>query len=161
MLRRIARFRSLLALLGAATLAGCTSVQTTREYAAAQNWRPVDVRGTQYFCRREQPEVGGSPAAGVRCVTRPQLLALKSMDEYAASHGYRSVVVNSTQYYCREGQPTNPGSLPNGGDCITRADIRAKLAQVAPLDTVPWHDYSAGVIYPPHAMSEIALGLWR
>jgi|SwirhisoilCB1_FD_contig_31_19677114_length_956_multi_6_in_0_out_0_2 hypothetical protein len=158
MLTRVARLLCLIALPGAATLVGCASVQTTQQYATAHGWRLLDTRGAQYFCRREQPEVSGSPGTGVRCITRPQLLALKTTDEHAASEGYRSVVFESTQYYCRDAATASP---PSDKNCITRGDVRAQLAAIPALDLALGPDPSAGVVYPAHAPSEIAMGLWR
>ncbi len=56
-------------------LAGCAWVQTPKEYASSNGYRAVEIQNKQYFCRREQPEVQGSPAVGVNCLTQAQLSA--------------------------------------------------------------------------------------
>jgi hypothetical protein len=62
-------------LAAASVLAGCAWVQTPKEYAVSHGYRPIDIQGNKYFCRREQPEVPGSPLTGVDCLTRAELSA--------------------------------------------------------------------------------------
>jgi hypothetical protein len=69
------RMKQIAILAGASVLAGCAWVQTPKEYAFSQGYRPIDIQGDKYFCRREQPEVPGSPLTGVDCLTRAQLSA--------------------------------------------------------------------------------------
>ena len=74
-MKQIASLASLASLAGASVLAGCAWVQTPKEYAFSQGYRPIDIQGDKYFCRRDQPEVPGSPLIGVDCLTRAQLSA--------------------------------------------------------------------------------------
>jgi hypothetical protein len=59
----------------AAALTGCAGVQIPKEYAASHGYGLIDVHGKKYYCRRDQPEVPGSPMTGVECLTRAQLSA--------------------------------------------------------------------------------------
>ena len=72
---RMNQIAILASLAGASVLAGCAWVQTPKEYAFSHGYRPIDIQGNKYFCRREQPEVPGSPLIGVDCLTRAQLSA--------------------------------------------------------------------------------------
>jgi hypothetical protein len=72
---RVKSIASLTVFIGASALVGCAWVQTPREYASANGYRAVDIHGDKYYCRREQPEVAGSPLVGVSCLTRTQLSA--------------------------------------------------------------------------------------
>ena len=69
------RMKQIAILAGASVLAGCAWVQTPKEYAFSQGYRPIEIQGDKYFCRRDQPEVPGSPLIGVDCLTRAQLSA--------------------------------------------------------------------------------------
>jgi hypothetical protein len=69
------RTKQIASLAGASILAGCAWVQTPKEYAFSHGYRPIDIQGNKYFCRRDQPEVSGSPLTGVDCLTRAQLSA--------------------------------------------------------------------------------------
>ena len=74
-MKQIASLASLASLAGASVLAGCAWVQTPKEYAFSQGYRPIDIQGNRYFCRREQPQVPDSSLTGVDCLTRAQLSA--------------------------------------------------------------------------------------
>jgi hypothetical protein len=69
------RMKQIASLASASLLAGCAWVQTPKEYAFSHGYRPIDIQGNKYFCRREQPEVPGSPLTGVDCLTPAQLSA--------------------------------------------------------------------------------------
>jgi hypothetical protein len=75
MRNRMKQIAILASLAGVSVLAGCAWVQTPKEYAFSHGYRPIDIQGNKYFCRREQPEVPGSPLTGVDCLTRAQLSA--------------------------------------------------------------------------------------
>jgi hypothetical protein len=75
MRNRMKQIAILASLAGASVLAGCAWVQTPKEYAFSHGYRPIDIQGNKYFCRRDQPEVSGSPLTGVDCLTRAQLSA--------------------------------------------------------------------------------------
>lgn len=162
MLTRTARITHSVALLIAASaLAGCASVQTTSEYARANNWQAMEVDGSQRFCRREQSQDASSPGAGVKCITRRELLALKGTDEFAIAHGYRPTVIRQTQYYCRGQQVQAASSEPRGADCLTRAQIRTEVAAAAVLSAANTNsppDYSVGVNPPPTMIVPTAQG---
>ena len=76
MRNRMDQITRLAILAGVAALAGCASVRTPKEYADSHGYRPIEIQGKEYFCRREQPEVPGSPLTGVSCLTRAQLSAM-------------------------------------------------------------------------------------
>jgi hypothetical protein len=75
MRNRMKQIAILASLTGVAVLSGCAWVQTPKEYAYSHGYRPIDIQGNKYFCRREQPEVPGSPLTAVDCLTRAQLSA--------------------------------------------------------------------------------------
>jgi hypothetical protein len=70
-------------------------------------------------------------------------------------------VFKGTQYYCRDGQTQAAGSPASDPGCITRDDVRTQLAAIPSLDVSTGPDPSVGVVYPPDAASEIAMGLWK
>jgi len=72
-----------LTILVTSGLVGCASVQITNEYAASDGYRSVEIKGREYFCRREQPEVPGSPEIGVKCFTGWQFRGMVAGANYA------------------------------------------------------------------------------
>ena len=80
---RMKQITGLIILAGASALGGCASVQTPHEYAYANGYRPIEIQGTEYFCRREQPAVPGSPLVGVKCLTAAQFRDLVARVNYA------------------------------------------------------------------------------
>ncbi len=76
MRNRIKQIASLAVPMAALSLVGCAWVQTPETYAFSNGYRPVEIQNKKYFCRREQPEVQGSPAVGVNCLTQAQLSAM-------------------------------------------------------------------------------------
>jgi hypothetical protein len=84
MCTQIKQVRILSILVGASALLGCASIQTTDEYAVSHGYQPTQIKGKDYFCRLEQPEVPGAPQSDspqrpsrAPCFTRFQMIQIR------------------------------------------------------------------------------------